>query len=84
MSGPLDEIAYGAAWMELRAQGLSGSAQDRDHAAGVAAWLQHWLSRATQDMDPVITAFIAACVQKEQSALASIADAPGNAAEGSA
>jgi len=80
MSGPLDEIAYGAAWMELRAQGLSGSPEDRDHAADVAAWLQYWLSRASRDLDPSIVAFIAACAEREQSGLASTSDAPASGA----
>lgn len=76
MSGPLDEIAYGAAWLELRAQGLSGNPEDQDRAADVAVWLQYWLSRATQDLDPSITAFIAACAERERSILAGAPDTP--------
>jgi hypothetical protein len=84
MCGPLDEIAYGAAWMELRAQGLAGAPEDRDRAADVAAWLQHWLSQATHDLDPAITAFITACAEKERTVLASATEAPEGDAEGGA
>jgi hypothetical protein len=75
MSDPLDAISDGAAWMELRAQQVSGSPEDRDRADDVAAWLQYWLSRAAQDLDPTIVAFVAACAEREQSALASASDA---------
>ena len=80
MLDPLSEMAHGAAWMELRAQGAFGSPDDRDRAAHIAAWLQYWLARGAHDLDPSIVAFIAACAEREQTALASVADAGEQAA----
>lgn len=74
MSDPLNAISNGAAWMELRAQQVSSNSEDRDRADDVAAWLQYWLSRAALDLDPAIVAFVAACAEREQSALASAPD----------
>ena len=74
MYDPLSDIAHGAAWMELRAQGVSGNRDDRDRAAHIAAWLQYWLARGAHDLDPSIVAFIAACAEREQAALAAAPD----------
>lgn len=74
MADPLREISDGAAWMELRALGMSGDQEARDRAAEVAAWLQYWLSQATHDLDPSIVAFIAACAEREKAALAAAAE----------
>ena len=70
MFDPSSEIANGAAWMELRAQGETGTSEDRDRAARMAAWLQYWLARGAHDLDPSIVAFIAPCAAREQAALA--------------
>jgi len=45
---------------------------------------QHWLSQATHDLDPAITAFITACAEKERTVLASATEAPEGDAEGGA
>jgi hypothetical protein len=45
-----------------------------------SAWLQYWLARGAHDLDPSIVAFIAACVEREQAALASVADTSEQAA----
>lgn len=73
LSPTRETIAYCAAWLDIRAKSVRGSADDRARAAATSYWLKHWLQGLCS---PATTAFIAACAEREVMALAGGMESP--------